>query len=153
MTTSNPTSNQSQPNNEQRLYKFNDIKGMERIEIKELNIQGCYTLKHGGLTNDKCTLCRQLLTSPSFEDMQNGLLNVQILIGKCEHCFHKSCFEAYQSKGNSSCPIDTTPWNVEKIYTFRNSVLRETEEPNRKKEYTSISNEKVKACNKISILP
>ena len=72
MTTSNPTSNQSQPNNEQRLYKFNDITGMERIEIKELNIQGCYTLKHGGLTNDKCTLCRQLLTSPSFEDMQNG---------------------------------------------------------------------------------
>lgn len=112
----------------EELQKFNAIKGLERIEIKELCFRGYYTIKNGGLTNDKCNICRQFLTAPSLEDMQKGLLNVQIVIGKCEHCFHKSCFEAYQRKGNSSCPIDTTPWNIEKEYTIRNSLVMDADE-------------------------
>jgi hypothetical protein len=115
-----------QPQTDLYLQKFSEVLG-DRIMIKELNFKGSYTLKNGNVTNDKCTLCRSSLSGPSPEDLQKGSFNDTVVIGKCEHCYHKLCIEAFLRKGNSSCPIDSTPWNVEKEYTFRNTLVSNTD--------------------------
>lgn len=99
------------------LVKKNDV--MNRIAITKLNISGCYTLKNGVATDDACQLCKQQLTAPSLENMQKGNLLVQISIGNCGHCFHKTCIESHLTK-NMSCPIDKTPWTTSNNYIFPN---------------------------------
>ena len=90
---------------------------MNRIEIDSLDIRGIYSIKEGELTNDKCTLCRQLLMFPSFDNLKNGNLNVKITIGKCNHAFHTKCINAH-NKNSFSCPIDKTPWSIKETYNI-----------------------------------
>jgi hypothetical protein len=104
------------------IKKFDEMPGMERIKIKSLKIQGMYTFTNGSCTDDKCSLCKQCLTGPSFDDLQREMLNVQVVMGKCDHCFHKSCMEAWQDKGFMTCPIDSTPWTIASEHIIKNKV-------------------------------
>ena len=92
------------------MQKFNDN---PKIKIKSINFIGNYTVSHGVLTNDKCTLCKSLLSQSNAD-----LINV-IIIGKCGHCFHKSCYHNWQISGNLSCPLDSTLWQSKSEYIFQ----------------------------------
>jgi hypothetical protein len=93
---------------------------MDRISVKSLHICGSYTSADGANSDDKCQLCKQPLTAPAPADLHRGTLAVRILIGKCKHCFHKSCIESYRQAGNESCPTDFAPWSTSREYTFKN---------------------------------
>lgn len=115
---------------------------MNRIAVTKLNICGAYTLKKGLATADACQICKQQLTAPSLENMQKGETNVQIAIGKCDHCFHETCIKSYTSKGNLSCPIDNTPWMLDSIYCLKNVLSNNNESSNEVQKFVSEEKEK-----------
>jgi hypothetical protein len=101
-----------------------DKKFQDRIEIESLSLVGAYALKAGKATDDECSLCRQNLLAPSFEDQQKGNLKVLNSLGACNHVFHKTCIDAHYAKDNLACPIDRTPWNLVKVITHVDNITR-----------------------------
>lgn len=94
-----------------------------RIEVESLNICGTYSFKAGKVTDDECALCRQNLLAPSPEDLQKGNLKVLISRGSCNHCFHKTCISAH-TRESLSCPIDKTPWTLDKVITVADTIRK-----------------------------
>lgn len=88
----------------------------DRIEIDSLNILGVYSFKDGATTNDQCQLCRNDLLAPSFDDLSNGNLRINVSVLACKHAFHKNCIDNHM-KNSLSCPIDKTTIKVVKSIT------------------------------------
>lgn len=89
----------------------NDVK----INITKLNIMCDWVYKGTDITNYQCKICRKNLMSHPPDDVNMSQLIPKISFGKCGHSFHTYCISK-TLKNNSSCPIDQTPWNLEKEY-------------------------------------
>jgi hypothetical protein len=84
------------------------------MEILSLNLQMVHNLKHTHVTNGICTICKRDLMAPTLENMNNGITVSKVALGKCGHAFHSECIDKY-IRTSVSCPIDMTPWNLERI--------------------------------------
>jgi len=68
----------------------------------------------------ECTLCKNLLVAPSLQELngsnfKGSVIEGQIIVGQCKHMFHKDCLNLFMKSGCTSCPIDKTPWETNKI--------------------------------------
>jgi len=88
---------------------------MDRVSIEKLNICAASSFKfeseksESSTVSQKCSLCKLPLTSPTYDNLRNGNLNVEIEVGLCNHAFHKQCISNHL-KNSLSCPIDQTPY-------------------------------------------
>ncbi|AYV78788.1 MAG: RING-H2 zinc finger [Edafosvirus sp.] len=102
-----------------------------KLTIKQLDIMAHWDFKATDITENKCTLCRRELMAPTREDMDKGRLRCEISLGKCAHAFHTDCIQSYIKK-NASCPIDRTPWNLDRVldsnYTWK-KITRDKKKP------------------------
>lgn len=81
------------------------------IDITSMNIVGNWTYPEATITKGLCELCRCDILGPSPENINVSNYTPTLVFGKCKHCFHKECFDR---TSKISCPIDKTPWVVEK---------------------------------------
>jgi hypothetical protein len=82
------------------------------LSITQINILA--TMKYKD-TDTVCQLCRKDLMAPTQEDLSKGVvLTCKISRGKCKHTFHSDCINKFIKNGQTSCPIDYVPWNLEK---------------------------------------
>lgn len=89
-----------------------DVKS--KIEILDINLHMSYNLDYTHVTEHMCKICKRNINAPSLDDVQTGNINSGVSLGKCGHSFHTSCIDKYVKSGNISCPIDMTPWNLNK---------------------------------------
>ena len=81
------------------------------ITINQINIFATMNYKD---VDPICSLCRKHLMAPTQDDLSKGVIACKISLGKCKHAFHSDCINTLAKNGNTSCPIDYTPWNLEK---------------------------------------
>lgn len=81
------------------------------LKIISMNVVGSCTYKEATITDGKCELCRYDILGPAPDDIKDGNYVSSIIFGKCKHCFHSKCFSKTQK---ITCPIDKTPWVMEK---------------------------------------
>ena len=70
--------------------------------------------------NKDCLLCKLPLLAPAPQELKtSGAMSIkidgQIVMGECNHMFHKACMTALTSSGCMSCPIDMTVWKTQRI--------------------------------------
>lgn len=85
-----------------------------KIEIISLDLHMIHNLEHTHVTEHMCKICKRHIEAPTLEDIQTGNINSKVSLGKCGHSFHTACIDKYMKTGNMSCPIDMTPWNLNK---------------------------------------
>ena len=94
-------------NQAQSRHRLNSINNLPRIQYDEENIN------EYNLYNNTCAIC-----------LENYETNDEILIFRCNHCFHPDCIEPWISD-NNVCPICKQPIfeNIDTCYTImiRNS--------------------------------
>lgn len=82
-----------------------------RFEISNLKIMTSW--RHNLPLNNDCTICRCSLNENSI-DYQNKGITSFIVVGNCDHAFHKECLDSW-IKNNMRCPICGVSW------TFKNN--------------------------------
>lgn len=85
----------------------------DKVEITISQITVLATMNYAN-TDTMCAICRKHLMAPTQDDLSKGVLTCKISRGKCKHTFHSDCINKLAKAGNASCPIDYTPWNLEK---------------------------------------
>ena len=96
------------------------------MEVLELDIVGSYyykpDLEISSYSKDdyctkECKICKRFLVEPSYEmvsDNKNILKDIEVVIGKCGHIFHKDCLNEWHKNCNT-CPIDKVKWILHRI--------------------------------------
>jgi hypothetical protein len=81
------------------------------ITINNLQIHGSYEFE-----DNVCTLCRGSLIGPQLQDLQElhnnnkTLIEMKVVIGKCNHIFHRGCLQKLIKSGFLSCPTCKLVW-------------------------------------------
>ncbi len=81
----------------------------QRYTVKQLNICATYTLAHEGET-DTCTICKNMLTCPSPDNLEKNTYAIRVTHGKCSHMFHDTCIKKFITNNAEVCPTCTIPW-------------------------------------------
>ncbi|ARF09149.1 RING-H2 zinc finger [Catovirus CTV1] len=89
-----------------------------KIDVLKLDILLNYNYRNSNMVNNMCHLCKKHIMSPILVSKDN--LNCSITEGKCKHLFHTECIDKHIKAGNTLCPIDMTPWNVDHIVDHNN---------------------------------
>ena len=79
---------------------------MSRFKIEELNL--CTGWRYNLPFNTECPICKVSLNKDSLTYESKGLSSY-IMIGECNHAYHKECIESW-TKNNESCPICSKKW-------------------------------------------
>lgn len=87
------------------------------MNIKKIDLVVGWQLSDG----EECAICKKSLLGPSPHDInvtsKYFTIDNEIVRGDCKHLFHKQCITDFINGGNSSCPIDYSPWSTDKILT------------------------------------
>ena len=62
--------------------------------------------------NKSCHICHNLLEESSI--YSDNSLNTYVMIGKCNHAFHKECINRWHqdSRQNKTCPVCCEKWEI-----------------------------------------
>ena len=82
-----------------------------KVKINSLNIVATWNYD---TLNDDCPLCRKHLMAPTQLDIDNKCIKNNIVIGKCQHAYHKSCIDTWLKNKNLSCIVCKLLWSVDK---------------------------------------
>lgn len=75
------------------------------ITMNNLQIVGGYEFEQ-----EICQLCRGSLVGPQLQDLTNENktnIEMKVVVGKCDHIFHRKCLHELKKSGFLSCPVST----------------------------------------------
>ena len=68
-------------------------------------------------SNPECPICKEhyesACTTCLHENTTRGATECDIARGKCGHCFHKHCIDKWLASKKISCPICSTPYEMD----------------------------------------
>lgn len=71
---------------------------------------------------ENCDLCRHKLSGPSLQELKNNTIKMEIVIGNCDHIYHKTCIRDFIKSGYIFCPICHIIWEEKRTFTSQISL-------------------------------
>ena len=95
--------------------------GSVKLKLKNIRMIGTWDY---GCDNKECYLCHSILQLPI---RTNNKLCSDVIIGECNHGFHRECMTRWIANGNNKCPYCNINWKNNQtvsskvyIYTKKN---------------------------------
>lgn len=90
------------------------------INVKHVNLFVGYVFKQ-----ENCTICRGNLSAPPASEYNSdqttnsikSSIDCSVLLGKCDHMYHKKCIQSLKKNNYVSCPQCNVVWENSETLT------------------------------------